>query len=99
MCIRDSYTADTEWNDTAWKETDAAKKFNDVVVAARSETDEEKRKAQYFEAQQLLHDDGGAIVGMWANYIAAHSKKLGHGPVAANWINDGSKVAERWWFS
>jgi len=69
-----AYTADTEWNDTAWKETDDAKRFNDVVVSARSETDETKRKAQYFEAQQLLHDDGGAIVAMWANYIHAHSK-------------------------
>ncbi len=95
-----AYTADTEWNDTAWKETDDAKRFNEVVVSARSETDEGKRKAQYFEAQQLLHDDGGAIVAMWANYIHAHSKKLtNEGKVAANWVNDGGKLAERWWFA
>jgi len=95
-----AYTSDTEWNDTAWKETDSAKKFNEVVVAARSETDEATRKGQYFEAQQLLHDDGGAIVAMWANYIHAHSKELTHGEnVAANWINDGNKIAERWWFA
>jgi len=95
-----AYTSDTEWNDTAWKETDDAKRFNDVVVAARSETDQEKRKSQYWEAQQLLHDDGGAIVAMWANYIHAHSKKIAHADdVAANWVNDGNKVAERWWFS
>ncbi len=95
-----AYTADTEWNDTSWKETDDAKRFNEVVVSARSETDDTKRKAQYFEAQQLLHDDGGAIVAMWANYIHAHSKKLTHGEnVAANWINDGNKIAERWWFA
>jgi len=95
-----AYTADTEWNDTAWKETDAAKQFNDTVVSARSETDETKRKGQYFEAQKLLHDDGGAIVAMWANYIHAHSKKLTHGDsVAANWQNDGNKLSERWWFS
>lgn len=95
-----AYTSDTEWNDTAWKDTDDAKKFNEVVVAARSETDDTKRKAQYFEAQQLLHDDGGAIVAMWANYIHAHSKKVAHGDdVAANWVNDGNKIAERWWFA
>jgi len=95
-----AYTSDTEWNDTAWKETDDAKRFNDVVVTARSETDQDKRKSQYFEAQQLLHDDGGAIVAMWANYIHAHSKKIAHGDdVAANWINDGNKIGERWWFS
>jgi len=37
---------------------------------------------------------------MWANYIHAHSKKIAHADdVAANWVNDGNKVAERWWFS
>jgi peptide/nickel transport system substrate-binding protein len=36
---------------------------------------------------------------MWANYIHAHSKEITHGPdVAANWISDGNKLAERWWF-
>jgi peptide/nickel transport system substrate-binding protein len=95
-----AYTADTKWNDTSWKGTKAADRFNVVVLEARSETDETKRQAQYFEAQELLHDDGGAIVAMWANYIHAHSKKLAHGPdVAANWINDGNKISERWWFA
>ena len=95
-----AYTSDTEWNDTSWKDTDSAKSFNDIVVAARSETDDAKRQSQYFEAQQLLHDDGGLILPMWANYIHAHSKKLAHGPdVAANWIDDGNKLAERWWFA
>ncbi len=95
-----AYTNDTEWNDTAWKGTDASKKFNNVVVEARSELDEGKRRGLYYEAQALINDDGGAIVPMWANYIHAHSKKLGHDDqVAANWINDGNKVGERWWFS
>ena len=29
----------------------------------------------------------------------AGSKKLAHGPVAANWECDGLKIAERWWFA
>ena len=95
-----AYTKDNNWNDTAWRDTPAATRFNEVVVQARAETDETKRQAQYFEAQQLLHDDGGAIVAMWANYILAHNKKLTHGPdVAANWQNDGNKMSERWWFA
>ena len=95
-----AYTADTEWNDTAWKEGPAADRFNELVVMARSETDEAKRKDQYWEAQKLLQDDGGAIVSMWANFIHAHSKALAHDEkVAANWQSDGNKVAERWWFA
>ena len=95
-----AYTKDTEWNDTAWKDTEAAGKFNDVVVSARSETDAAKRGELYSEAQRLLQDDGGAIVAMWANYIHAHSKALAHDEqVGANWGDDGLKLFERWWFA
>lgn len=95
-----AYTADTEWNDTAWKTGESAERFNELVVMARSETDEVKRKDQYWEAQKLLQDDGGAMVGMWASFIHAHSKTLAHDEqVAANWTSDGSKLAERWWFA
>ena len=70
------------------------------MVAARSETDEAKRKDQYWEAQRLLQDDGGALVGMWASFIHAHGKGLAHEEeVAANWQSDGAKVSERWWFA
>lgn len=93
-----AYTADNKWNDTAWRDTPSAKRFNEVVVQARAETDDAKRGAQYGEAQQLIHDDGGAIVAMWANFILAHNKKVAHGPdIAANWQNDGNKITERWW--
>ena len=94
-----AYTDDTEWNDTAWKTTDAAKKFNKLVKEARGELDEAKRRAIYYECQRLINDDGGAIVPMWANYIHGVSKKVGHSKnIAANWGNDGHKAAERWWF-
>jgi peptide/nickel transport system substrate-binding protein len=95
-----AYTADTEWNDTAWKTTESAQRFNEVVVAARSETDQNSRKDLYWEAQRLLQDDGGAVVAMWANFIGAHSNTLANdGNIAANWENDGNKLAERWWFA
>ena len=95
-----AYTKDNEWNDTAWRDTESATRFNEVVEEARSVTDQALRKDLYWEAQRLLQDDGGAIVAMWANYISAHAKTLAHEEnVAANWENDGAKIAERWWFS
>jgi len=95
-----AYTADNNWNDTAWRDTPASTRFNEVVVQARAETDDTARQALYSEAQQLIHDDGGAIVAMWANFILAHTKSLAHGPdIAANWENDGNKISERWWFA
>jgi len=95
-----AYVAETEWNDTAWRDTPDAKKFNEIVVAARSELDEDKRRAMYEETQLLINRDGGAIVPMFANYIHGVSKKVAHSEqVAGNWELDGSKVAERWWFA
>jgi peptide/nickel transport system substrate-binding protein len=95
-----AYTNDTEWNDTAWKGTDASAKFNDLVIQARSELDDAKRGEMYAECQRLINDDGGTICPMFANYIMAHSKKVTHGPdVASNWELDGHKASERWWFA
>ena len=86
--------------DTAWRGTKSSKRFNELVVAVASETDQAVRRTKYFEAQELLHDDGGVILPMFANYIMAHTKKLAHEPnVAANWEMDGNRLAERWWFA
>jgi len=47
------FTDDAAWNDAFWKNP----RFNELVRAARGETDEAKRRLQYSEAQQILHDD------------------------------------------
>ena len=73
-----AYTNDIKWNDTSWRGTEDSKKFNDLVVQARGELDEAKRRTMYAECQTLIHNDGGAIVPMFANYIHGNSKKLAH---------------------
>lgn len=93
-----AYTNDTEWNDTAWKGTEASARFNELVKAARKELDQTKRRAMYYEAQALVNDDGGAIIPMFANYVQGLNNRVQHGDeVAGNWELDGSKLAERWW--
>ncbi len=90
-----AYADDAAWNDAVWKHP----KFNELLKAARSETDSAKRAAMYAEMQQIQHEDGGNIVIMFNNYVSAHSDKLGHGDIAANWDIDGMKIASRWWFA
>jgi peptide/nickel transport system substrate-binding protein len=93
-----AYVAESEWNDTAWRDTEDAKRFNDIVVEARAELDEAKRAELYYEAQRLIHDDGGAIVPMFANFIMGVSKQVGlPDQVASNWEMDGNRASERWW--
>ncbi|MFT5160280.1 MAG: peptide/nickel transport system substrate-binding protein [Paracoccaceae bacterium] len=93
-----AYVNDTEWNATDWRVGASADRFNELVVSARKELDDETRRGMYYEAQALLSDDGGLIVPMFANYIMGISKEVGHADkMAANWDLDGSKWMERWW--
>ena len=94
-----AYTADTEWNDTAWKTTDSALKFNKLVIEARAELDEKRRTELYAECQRLIHDDGGCLLPMFNNMVWARGKNVMHGQLAANWDTDGAKLSERWWFA
>ncbi|MCX7344472.1 MAG: ABC transporter substrate-binding protein [Alphaproteobacteria bacterium] len=90
-----AYAADAAWNDTFWKNP----RFNELLVAARAETDEAKRAAMYAEMQQLVHTDGGLVNVVFNNFVDAHAANLGHGETAANWPMDGMKITERWWFT
>jgi peptide/nickel transport system substrate-binding protein len=90
-----TYAAGAEWNETFWNNA----RFNELLVAARGETDEAKRGEMYAEMPQLVHDDGGVIVLVFNNFVDAHSKQLAHGVIAPNWEGDGLKIAERWWFA
>jgi peptide/nickel transport system substrate-binding protein len=56
--------------------------FDRIILAARSELDEAKRKALYRQAAVLLRDEGGVIVPMFNNYIDATSGKVG------DWVDD-----------
>ncbi len=90
-----AYAADAAWNETFWKNA----KFNELLVAARSELDQAKRAAMYAEMQDLVADDGGVIVLMFYNYLGANSKAVAHGTIAPNWDVDGMKIVKRWWFA
>lgn len=90
-----AYAAEAPWNDTFWKNP----RFNELLVAARSETNSDTRAKQYAEMQQLLHDDGGLINIVFNKYLSAHSKAVAHGDLLSNWDCDGMKIASRWWMA
>ena len=88
-----AYSDDAQWNDSSWKYP----KFNDLLKAARAELNDAKRAEKYLEMQQILHDDGGALVLMFDSYVSAHSTKVAHGDLNSNADHDGGKIFERWW--
>lgn len=90
-----TYASNAPWNDTAWKNA----RFDELLVLGRAEPDTAKRQAIYAEMQQLLHDDGGALVIAYALFIDAMSKKIGHGPIGNMLQCDNFRMAERWWLA
>ena len=95
MFLSISLAADAAWNDTNWKNP----RFNELLVAARAETDEAKRQAMYAECQQLVHDDGGQVVLMYNNFVGALSTKIGHNAFNSDFDDDGGYCWERWWMA
>ena len=74
-------------------------RFDELLVQARGELDEAKRRQMYYEMQKIVRNQGGTVVPMFANYVFAVSDKVQHdGTLAGNWNLDGWKFAERWWF-
>ena len=94
MMFSTAYAENAAWNDTNWKH----KRFNELLVAARGELDEAKRRKQYGEMQRLVRDEGGVIVPAFGMDIAGASKKIGLNKPAVNWELDGFRFAQRWWF-
>jgi peptide/nickel transport system substrate-binding protein len=91
-----AYAADAAWNDTFWKHP----RFNELLIAARAETDEGKRAGMYAEMQQIVHDDGGILVLMFNNFVSAHATAIANsGEIASNYDLDGGKIFERWWMT
>lgn len=91
-----AYADGAPWNESYWSNA----RFNELLVAARSELNEDLRREMYYEMQTLVSDEGSTIIPMFAAYVGAYSDTLAHDEhIASNWRNDGQRIAERWWFA
>lgn len=61
------YLSDSEWNETHWKRPE----FDGYIAEARATLDVARRTELYQKAQQLLRDDGGAIISIFPNALGA----------------------------
>ena len=90
------YSAESNWNESYWQN----ERFNELLVAARAEVDDNKRRQMYWEMQAITRDDCGSVIHAFANHISAHTEKVGiPEQVAGNWEYDGYKMIERWWIN
>ncbi|MEM7173297.1 MAG: ABC transporter substrate-binding protein [Pseudomonadota bacterium] len=92
--LTSTYISSSPWNSTYFKNPT----FDQLLVDARGEADEAKRRDMYFEAQRLLYEEGGVTVLGFANILIAKSDKLGHGEIGVSRRMDDSRLPRRWWF-
>ncbi len=67
-----AYKSDAAWNETFWKRPE----FDRILLAARTEADDSKRKSMYFDLQKMISDDGGAVIPMFIDYLEAGAARV-----------------------
>jgi peptide/nickel transport system substrate-binding protein len=87
------FKSDAPWNEAAWKN----EKFDQLLVAARGETDAARRTQMYADMQSMIHDDGGIGIPMFLSSLDGHNRKLkGLSPIPLGGMM-GSNFAEHVW--
>ena len=76
-----AYLSSADWNDTRFKRPD----FDKMVMAARGELDQAKRKQAYRDIALMVRDDGGVILPMFNNFIDASGSRI------RGWVEDGTQ--------
>ena len=66
------FKSDSTWNESAWKN----ETFDKLLVAARGEADQARRKQMYGEMQALVHERCGIGLPVFISILDAHTAKL-----------------------
>jgi peptide/nickel transport system substrate-binding protein len=87
------FKSDAQWNEAGWKND----KFDQLLVAARGETDPAKRAQMYADMQVLVHNEGGVGIPMFVSSLDGHNIKLkGLTPIPIGGMM-GTSFAEHVW--
>lgn len=91
-----AYKDDAPWNESHWQNA----RFNELLLMAKAELDDNLRAEQYREMCQIASDDGGTVIPFFANFVYARNKKVQRGEsLSSAWEADGARGCHRWWFA
>ncbi|TFZ05645.1 ABC transporter substrate-binding protein [Ramlibacter henchirensis] len=66
------FKSDSPQNESGWKN----EKFDQLLLAARAETDEAKRAQTYADLQAMIHNEGNIGIPFFMSNLDGHSRKL-----------------------
>lgn len=95
LMLSQVYKSDASWNETYWKRPE----FDRLLLEARSELDEAKRRDLYRQLQLMIHDDGGAIIPAFFNFLDAGSARLRGFVPNPTYQLSGFRAPEKVWFA
>ena len=85
--------SDGPWNETQWKN----ERFDQLLIQARGELDNARRKQMYCEMQRMLHDDGGVgMLGFYDYIDARRDNVMGFEPHPAGIARNALFSTEVW---
>ena len=85
----------SDWNDTNWK----VPEFQKLLIEARAELDQAKRKDMYWKMQEMIANDGGFINFATSDYLDGYSKKVAGVNPHGRYDMDDERVSEKAWFA
>jgi peptide/nickel transport system substrate-binding protein len=88
-----AYQSASAQNDTRW----ANEEFDKLLVEARALLDENRRREIYWRLQELISNEGGAMIPMFGDYIDASSTKVKGVQPHPMFNLMGARMAEKVW--
>ena len=91
-----TYLGGAPWSETKYRN----EKLDDLIISARGELDEDKRRAIYSDVQLIIRDEGATIVPLFPSTVAGVSDRIGTPEhIGGGWEMDGGHWAKRWWLA
>ena len=88
------YKSDAAWNESGWKNA----RFDRLLIEARGESDQSRRKQLYGEMQGLVHHHCGVGIPVFISLIDGHDKRLkGLYPVPLGGFMGYQFAEHAWW--
>ena len=88
-----AYLSTADWNDTRFINAD----FDKMLLSARAELDETKRKQIYRDMGLMVRDEGGLICPMFNDWVEGVSNDVGGWAVNANQAMMNGQALSRCW--
>jgi peptide/nickel transport system substrate-binding protein len=93
MILSQGYASDASFNEAYLQNP----QLDQLLSAARSETDFETRKQMYWDAQEILHGEGGSIIYAFFNLLDAHADRVQGFQADPAWNFAGGRAIDRVW--